>query len=54
MAQAYLRALDMRDELQPILEDGYRNEGVSEDGYPYWVANRVAKAIKKFDGGSDD
>ena len=54
LALSYLRALDTRDELQSILEDGYRPEGVSEDGYPYWVANRVAEAAKKFDGGDDN
>ena len=49
IAKAYLCALDMRDALKEALQDDGRNEGITKDGYPYWIAGRIQEEIKKFD-----
>ena len=49
-----IRAIDLRDALQAAIEIEGRDEGVTADGYPYWIAGRIREEIKKFDGGDDE
>lgn len=48
-----LRGLGMRDALSAAIKTDGRDEGVTEDGYPYWISGRIADEIKKFDEGDD-
>jgi streptogramin lyase len=45
-----LRALDLQDEIQRIL-DGHQGKGITRiDGKRHWVAAFVYRALKEFDG----
>ncbi len=53
LLRAYLHALDMRDALERIITGEGRDEGITDDGFPYWIARRVMEEIQKFNGGGD-